>query len=49
VIGAPASAPPDVALFTSYIASAFATPASEGGVIVNEESSFQAILVKPLA
>lgn len=47
VIGAP-SATPDMALFTSYMASAFATPAGEGTGIVNEESSSQPILVKPL-
>jgi hypothetical protein len=39
-----------MALFTSYMASAFATPAGEGtGVVADQQSSLQALLAKPVA
>ena len=40
----------NMALFTSYMASAFATPAGDGtGVVADPQSSLQPFLAKPSA
>jgi hypothetical protein len=47
-IGPAGSGTSNMALFTSYMASVFATPAGEGtGIVADPQSSLQAFLAKP--
>ena len=49
-IGPADSGTPNMALFTNYLASAFAEPAGEGtGVVANPQSSLEPVLTTPFA